>query len=85
MLNQLIAETTTAKTYEIQTSITCRLLACDDVRWNVKREATATLYHHVSADMAELMTKYCGAYDGIVIYCYFAGKLGGVADNQATT
>ena len=62
IVNQLVVESPTAKSYKIYSAIPCRLLACNNIRRNVLAEAAATLNHYVPSDVTELMYKYTAAY-----------------------
>ena len=76
ILNELIAETATTKTYEIQTAVFCRFLTCNNIRRNILRKAASTLDHHIACDVAELVNEYVGTNNSIVINYYFACKFG---------
>ena len=72
--DEVVAKTVTAQTYEVDSGIACRLLACNDVRRNVLTETATTLDHHVSANLAELMAEDGSGDDSIVINRYLTGK-----------
>ena len=84
ILNEFVAETATTETYEIQTTILCRFLSCNNIRRNILREAATTLNHHVACDMAELVNEYIGTYDSIIVNHYFACKFCCITDDAAT-
>ena len=80
---QIIAETMTAQSYEVDTTVAGRLLAGNDIRRYILAEAASALDHHVPTDVAELMAKDFGTDDGKVITADFTGELGGIANDQA--
>ena len=81
-LNQVVAEAAAAQSYQIDASIANGFLAGDDVGWDVLTEPAAALNHHVAANLAELMAEHLGTDDGIIVDSYFAGKFGGIADDE---
>ena len=83
VLNGFSREATTAQADEVNARITDRLLAGNNKWRNVLREAASTLYHHVRADVAELVAEHNSRNDGEIVDGYFSGKLGGVANDAA--
>ena len=81
VLNGLCREAATPQADEVDACIADGLLACNDERRNVLREAAASLNHDVGADVAELMAEHDSRNDGVVVDGDLACKLRGVADD----
>ena len=80
---QLIAEASSAQAYEVKSAIACRFLACYYGR-NILAKAAATLYHHITANLAELMAENGRTNDGIVVNYNLTSEFCSVADDNVT-
>ena len=85
VLDEIIAESTPAESYQIQTGETDRFFTGDDIWRNVLRETASALYHHVTADMAKLMAEHCGTNDSVVINGDFTGQFGRITYDKTTS
>ena len=59
-IDEIVGESMTAQTDDIDSCIADRLLTGDNVWGNVHGETAAALYHHVAANAAELMAQNLG-------------------------
>ena len=77
-MNLLGGESAAVETDRVDAAIGDRLAGCDSERRYILVDLRAALYHHVAADMAELMNKRTATDDGEIVHLHLAGELGTV-------
>ena len=80
-LDSLVGESPAAQSDEINTCISHRLFACNDVGRNILTGACTTLEHDVSAYVEELVEQAGGRDDGAVVDDNLSGKFCRVTDD----
>ena len=83
VVDQLVAESSAAQSHEVDATVAGGFFTCNDKRRDVLAETASTLYHHIAADVAELVAEHRCTDDGEIIDNHFSGKFCGVADDAS--